>query len=284
MEEGRQPAAFFLFRGLRRCGAVGYKKSMRSLAGKIVLVTGASSGIGRAAAMEFARNGARLLLCARRLDLLMEMETALMKAGAGGVLLFRVDVREREAVDAALAELPAEWAEIDVLVNNAGLSRGMTKLQEDDPENWDEMIDTNIKGLLYVTRAVVPGMVARGRGHVINLGSTAGYITYANGAVYCATKAAEKAISEGLKIDLMGTPVRVTSVDPGMVETDFSKVRFRGDEERAAKIYQNITPLQPEDVADAIVWAATRPAHVNVHHIVLTTIDQANSTVFHRHG
>jgi NADP-dependent 3-hydroxy acid dehydrogenase YdfG len=257
---------------------------MSSLAGKVVLITGASSGIGRAAALECARNGARLLLCARRLDLLLEMETPLMEAGAQAVLLFRLDVRDREAVDAAFAALPEEWAAIDVLVNNAGLSRGMTKVYEDDPENWEEMIDTNIKGLLYVTRAVVPGMVERGRGHVINMGSTAGYITYANGAVYCATKAAEKSITEGLKIDLMGTPVRVTSVDPGMVETDFSKVRFRGDEERAAKIYQNITPLKPEDIADAIVWAATRPAHVNIHHIVLTTIDQANSTVFHRHG
>ena len=171
-------------------------------------------------------------------------------------------MRERDSVDAALASLPPDWQAIDVLVNNAGLSRGLTKLHEDDPENWEEMIDTNIKGLLYVTRAVVPGMVERNAGHVINLGSTAGYITYANGAVYCATKAAEKAISEGLKIDLMGTPVRVTSVDPGMVETDFSRVRFRGDEQRAAKVYENITPLQPEDVADAILWAATRPAHV----------------------
>jgi len=171
-----------------------------------------------------------------------------------------------------------------VLVNNAGLSRGLTKLHEDDPENWEEMIDTNIKGLLYMTRAVVPGMVKRGVGHVINMGSTAGYITYANGAVYCATKAAEKSISEGLKIDLMGTAVRVTSIDPGMVETNFSRVRFRGDEARAAKVYENITPLEPEDIADAIVWAATRPAHVNIHTILLTTIDQANSTVFHRHG
>ena len=257
---------------------------MRSLAGKVVLVTGASSGIGRATALEFARNGAKLLLCARRLDLLLEMETPLMEAGAAGVLLFRLDVREREAVEAAIAALPPEWASIDVLVNNAGLSRGMTKLQEDDPENWEEMIDTNIKGLLYVTREVVPGMVLRGSGHVINMGSTAGYITYANGAVYCATKAAEKSITEGLKIDLMGTPVRVTSVDPGMVETNFSKVRFHGDEQRAAKVYENITPLQPEDVADAIVWAATRPAHVNIHNILLTSIDQANSTVFNRHG
>jgi 3-hydroxy acid dehydrogenase/malonic semialdehyde reductase len=257
---------------------------MRSLEGKVVLVTGASSGIGRATALEFAHRGAKLLLCARRLDLLLELETPLMEAGAAGVLLFRLDVCDRQAVETALAALPAEWATIDVLVNNAGLSRGMTKLQEDDPENWEEMIDTNIKGLLYVTRAVVPGMVSRAAGHVINLGSTAGYITYANGAVYCATKAAEKSITEGLKIDLMGTPVRVTSVDPGMVKTDFSRIRFRGDEEKAAKIYQNITPLQPEDVADAIVWAATRPAHVNIHHIVLTTIDQANSTVFHRHS
>jgi NADP-dependent 3-hydroxy acid dehydrogenase YdfG len=256
---------------------------MISLKGKIVLITGASSGIGAATALAFARTGARLLLCARRLELLIEMETSLMKAGAEAVLLFRLDVRDRQAVEADLASLPEEWRAIEVLVNNAGLSRGLTKLHQDDPQNWDEMIDTNVKGLLYVTRTVVPGMVARGAGHVISLGSTAGYITYANGAVYCATKAAEKAISEGLKIDLMGTPVRVTSVDPGMVETEFSKVRFRGDEERAAKVYQNITPLQPEDVADAIVWAATRPAHVNIHNIVLTTIDQANSTVFHRH-
>ena len=187
-------------------------------------------------------------------------------------------------MEAAIAGLPADWKDIDVLVNNAGLSRGLAKVYEDDPQNWEEMIDTNIKGLLYVTHSVVPGMVARGRGHVINLGSTAGYITYANGAVYCATKAAEKSISEGLKIDLMGTPVRVTSVDPGMVETNFSKVRFRGDEEKAAKVYQNITPLQPEDIADAIVWAASRPAHVNIHTVVMTTIDQANSTVFHRRG
>jgi hypothetical protein len=234
---------------------------MKSLAGKVVFITGASSGIGRATAIEFARSGAKLLLCARRLDLLLELETPLVEAGAQAVLLFHLDVRDRAAVEAAIAGLPPEWAAIDVLVNNAGLSRGMTKLQEDDPENWEEMIDTNIKGLLYVTREVVPGMVLRGSGHVINMGSTAGYITYANGAVYCATKAAEKSISEGLKIDLMGTPVRVTSVDPGMVETDFSKVRFRGDEQRAAKVYENITPLQPEDIADAIVWAATRPAH-----------------------
>src|SRR5271167_3935808 len=238
---------------------------MASLQGKTVFITGASSGIGRATAIAFAREGVRLLICARRLEPLQELQNALTAASSPAVHVFQLDVQVRADVEAAIADLPADWKDIDVLVNNAGLSRGLAKVYEDDPQNWEEMIDTNVKGLLYVTRSVVPGMVARGRGHVISLGSTAAYITYANGAVYCASKAAEKSISEGLKIDLMGTPVRVTSVDPGMVETDFSKVRFRGDEERAAKIYQNITPLKPEDIADAIVWAATRPAHVNIH-------------------
>lgn len=257
---------------------------MESLHGKTVFVTGASSGIGRATALAFAREGARVLLCARRVERLEELKHVLVQAGAQDVHVFALDVQKRSAVEKALGEVPAGWKEIDVLVNNAGLSRGLTKLHEDDPQNWEEMIDTNIKGLLYVTRAVVPGMVKRGSGHVINLGSTAGYITYANGAVYCATKAAEKAISQGLKIDLMGTAVRVTSVDPGMVETAFSEVRFRGDGERAKKVYEDITPLQPEDVADAIVWAAGRPAHVNIHNILMTSIDQANSMVLHRHS
>jgi 3-hydroxy acid dehydrogenase/malonic semialdehyde reductase len=257
---------------------------MMTLQGTTVFVTGASSGIGRSTAIAFAREGSRLLLCARSSGALEDLRPTLISAGAPAVHVFELDVQKRAAVEAAIAGLPVDWREIDVLVNNAGLSRGLAKLYEDDPQNWEEMIDTNVKGLLYVTRSVVPGMVKRGCGHVINLGSTAAYITYANGAVYCATKAAEKSISEGLKIDLMGTPVRVTSVDPGMVETNFSKIRFRGDEESAAKVYQNITPLKPEDVADAIVWAASRPAHVNIHTIVMTTIDQANSVTFHRHS
>jgi len=257
---------------------------MTTLQGTTVFVTGASSGIGRSTAIAFAREGCRLLLCARNSGALEDLRPTLISAGAPAVHVFELDVQKRAAVEAAIAGLPADWRDIDVLVNNAGLSRGLAKLYEDDPQNWEEMIDTNVKGLLYVTRSVVPGMVKRGRGHVINLGSTASYITYANGAVYCATKAAEKSISEGLKIDLMGTPVRVTSVDPGMVETNFSKIRFRGDEESAAKVYQNITPLKPDDVADAIVWAASRPAHVNIHTIVMTTIDQANSVTFHRHS
>lgn len=255
-----------------------------SLKDQTVLITGASSGIGAATAHAFAALGARLLLCARRLDRLQAMEAGLREAGASAIFSFELDVQDRDEVEGVLATLPSEWRTIDILVNNAGLSRGLTKLWEDDVENWEEMIDTNVKGLLYVSRAIVPGMVQRGKGHVINLGSVAGHMTYANGAVYCATKAAEKSISEGLKLDLMGTPVRVTSIDAGMVETEFSEVRFRGDKERAAKVYQNITPLQPEDVADAIVWAATRPAHVNVHNVLLTTIDQGNSVTFHRRG
>ncbi len=250
------------------------------LAGKIVFITGASSGIGRATARAFAAQGAKLLLCARRQEKLTELAAELDQAE--DVYTFRLDVSDREAVDQTIANLPEEWKAIGILVNNAGLSRGLDKLYEDDPQNWEEMLDTNVKGLLYVTRAVVPGMVERGAGHVISLGSTAGHQTYAKGAVYCATKAAERVISEGLKLDLMGTPVRVTSVDPGMVETAFSEVRFRGDADKAAKVYENITPLSPEDVAETILWAATRPAHVNIHSIVMTTIDQANSNVLVR--
>jgi 3-hydroxy acid dehydrogenase/malonic semialdehyde reductase len=255
-----------------------------SLKDKIAFVTGASSGIGAATAMEFARHGARLVLGARRLERLQAMEAELRDAGAADLLLLEMDVRDREAMERTLSGLPEVWRSIDVLVNNAGLSRGLTKLYEDDVENWEEMIDTNVKGLLYVTRAIVPGMVERNHGHVINLGSIAGHMAYANGGVYCATKAAERFISDGLRIDVNGTAVRVTSVDPGMVETDFSKIRFRGDEARAAKTYQNVEPLQAEDIADAIVWAATRPAHVSIQTIVLTPTAQANPFVLTRKG
>jgi NADP-dependent 3-hydroxy acid dehydrogenase YdfG len=253
-----------------------------SLKNKIVLITGASSGIGAATAMEFARHGSRLLLCARRLDRLQAMEAELRDAGSPDIFYFALDVRDRKAVQAALAGLPEAWRSIDILVNNAGLSRGLTKLYDDDIENWEEMIDTNVKGLLYVTRAVVPGMVERNHGHVINLGSIAGHAAYPNGSVYCATKAAERFLSDGLRIDLNGTAVRVTSIDPGMVQTDFSRIRFRGDEERAAKTYQNIDPLQAEDIADAILWAATRPPHVSIQTVVLTPTAQASAYVITR--
>jgi len=252
---------------------------MANLTGKTVFITGASSGIGKASALAFAREGARLLICGRRIGPLRELASELTTAGAADVHAFALDVSDRAAVEQALPALPAAWQEIDVLLNNAGLSRGLAKVYEQDPQDWQEMIDTNVLGLLHVTRAVVPGMVKRGCGHIINLGSTAGHMTYANGAVYCASKAAEKAISEGLKLDLMGTPVRVTTIDPGMVETEFSEVRFRGDKERAAKVYANFTPLTAEDVADAILWVASRPSRVNIHSVLMTSIDQANSNV-----
>jgi 3-hydroxy acid dehydrogenase/malonic semialdehyde reductase len=253
-----------------------------SLKDKIVFITGASVGIGAATAMEFARHGAKLLLCARRLEKLQAMDAELRDAGAPDIYSFQLDVRNRDAVKAAIEALPAPWQAIDILVNNAGLSRGLTKMYADDIDNWDEMIDTNIKGLLYVTRAVVPGMVARNHGHVINLGSIAGHTAYPNGGVYCATKGAERLITDGLRIDLNGTAIRVTSVDPGMVQTDFSKIRFRGDEERAAKTYANIDPLQPEDIADTIVWVATRPSHVSIQTVVLCPTAQANPYVITR--
>ena len=247
-----------------------------------VLITGASSGIGEATAHAFAGKGARLILAARRADRMQAAIPKLRELGAAEVHVLTLDVTSNAQVISTIAGLPEAWSAIDILVNNAGLSRGLDKVHEADPADWDEMIDTNVKGLLYVTRAVVPGMVARGRGHVINLGSTAGEVTYPGGAVYCASKAAEGVLSEGLRQDLLGTPVRVTTVDPGMVETDFSSVRFKGDAARAAKVYAGLTPLTPQDVADAIVWAASRPAHVNIARILLTSIDQANSLLIHR--
>jgi len=253
-----------------------------SMKGKLVFITGASAGIGAATAMEFARHGARLLLCARRLERLQAMDAELRDAGAADVFSFELNVQSREAVEAALAALPEAWRAIDVLVNNAGLSRGLKKVYEDDVQDWEEMIDTNIKGLLYVTRAIVPGMVERRQGHIINMGSIAGHIVYPNGAVYCATKAAERFIIDGLRIDLNGTPIRVTSIDPGMAETEFSMVRFRGNAERAAKTYEDVEALQAEDIADAIVWAATRPEHVGIQTVVMTCVAQANPYVLTR--
>jgi len=253
-----------------------------SLKGKIVFITGASSGIGASTALAFAAEGAKLLLAARNTEKLEAVAAEARQKGAEAVHSFALDVRDAKAVDAAIATLPAEWAEIEILVNNAGLSRGLDKLYEGKLEDWEEMLDTNVKGLLYVTRAVVPGMVARAKGHVINLGSTAGELAYPGGAVYCASKAAVKSINDGLKQDLLGTPVRVSSIDPGMVETDFSRIRFRGDDERASKVYQNITPLAPEDVAEVILFAATRPSHVNILHALMMPVAQANSLLFHR--
>jgi serine 3-dehydrogenase len=255
---------------------------MVSVKDYVVLITGASSGIGEACAKVFAQAGAKLILAARRQERLEHLANQLTKEYGCELHLMPLDVSDRSQVESALDNLPAPWSTVDILINNAGLSRGLDKVHEASIQDWEEMIDTNIKGLLYVTRSLVPGMVSRGRGHVINLGSIAGHQTYPGGSVYCATKAAVKSISEGLKQDLLGTPVRVTSVDPGMVETDFSNIRFRGDSERAKKVYQGLTPLTPDDVADVIFFCATRSPHVNINEVIMMPTDQASATLLNR--
>ena len=249
---------------------------------KIVFITGASAGIGLACARAFAAQGARLLLAARRAERLEKLAAELEASFGTKSHFIALDVRDRKAVEKAVAGLPAEWKEIEILVNNAGLSRGLDKLQEGKSEDWEEMIDTNVKGLLYVSRAVLPGMIARGRGHVINIGSIAGREVYPAGNVYCATKFAAGALTKGMRLDLNGTGVRVSTVDPGLTETEFSVVRFHGDAERAGKTYQGYTPLEPEDIADAVIYCATRPPHVDVAEMLVLPTDQASTTLVHR--
>jgi NADP-dependent 3-hydroxy acid dehydrogenase YdfG len=248
------------------------------LDGKIALVTGASAGIGEACARSLAAEGARLVLAARRAERLDALVAELGSAAHAIAL----DVRDAHAVAAAVEGLPEEWAAIDVLVNNAGLGRGLDKLHEGSIDDWEQMVDTNVKGLLYVTRAVVPGMVARGRGHVVNIGSVAGHEVYPGGNVYCATKHAVDAITKGLRMDLVDTPVRVSTVDPGLVETEFSVVRFHGDAARAQKVYEGIEALTGADIADAVVYCVTRPPHVQINEIVITLTNQASALVVHR--
>lgn len=255
---------------------------MTSVENQIILITGASSGIGTACARIFAGAGAKLILAARRLERLQQLADALNQEFGTEIHLLQLDVRDRNAVESAISTLPSTWSNIDILINNAGLSRGLDKLHEGSFQDWEDMIDTNVKGLLYVSRYVVPGMVSRDRGHVVNLGSIAGHQTYPGGNVYCATKAAVRAISEGLKQDLLGTQVRVTSVDPGMVETEFSEVRFHGDGERANKVYQGVKPLTADDIADVIFFCVTRSPHVNINEVVLMPVDQASATLVNR--
>jgi NADP-dependent 3-hydroxy acid dehydrogenase YdfG len=250
---------------------------------RIVLITGASSGIGAACARLFARAGARLLLSARRADRLAELADELGSSAGVPVHSFALDVRDRRAVEAAFAALPPAWRAIDVLINNAGLSRGLDPVQEGKLEDWDEMLDTNVKGLLHVTRCAVPLMLPRGAGHIVNIGSIAGRQTYPRGAVYCASKAAVRALSEGMRLDLLGTGIRVSEIAPGMVETEFSLVRHRGDAGRAAATYDGVTPLVAEDIAEIVFFCASRPPHVNIGEVVVTPTDQASTAhVFRR--
>jgi 3-hydroxy acid dehydrogenase/malonic semialdehyde reductase len=253
-----------------------------ALAGKRVLVTGASAGIGEACARRFAAEGAELILWARRIDRLARLADDLEREHARHVHVAQVDVRDRAAVT-TLANALIEVGDVPhVLVNNAGLAAGFDFFQEGDPTDWERMIDTNVKGLLWVTRALLPAMIASGRGHIVNIGSTAGHLTYPRGNVYAATKFAVRALTDGINLDVAGTPIRVSSVDPGMVETEFSVVRFHGDEERAKKVYQGLRPLSADDVAAAITWVLSRPDHVNIVDMVMMPTAQRNAYVIDR--
>lgn len=249
---------------------------------KTALITGATSGIGRACAEKFAEAAYRVIITGRRAEKLAQLEAELINKGTE-VLVLIFDVRDRDAASLAIRNLPEEWKEIDVLVNNAGLALGLEPEYEGDYDDWDTMIDTNIKGLLTMTRLIVPGMMKRDRGQIINIGSVAGDAAYAGGNVYCATKAAVKTITDGLRIDVADSNIRVTNIKPGLVETEFSKVRFHGDSERADNVYKGIKPLTGEDIADVVLYAAQAPAHVQIAEVLVLATHQGSGSVIYRH-
>lgn len=249
--------------------------------GKTIFITGATSGIGEGCARKFAAMGSNLILNGRNTEKLESLKKELTTQGVE-VLTLPFDVRDRKAIQQAVDSLQGQWKHVDVLINNAGLVIGMDKEHEGSLDEWDIVIDTNIKALLAMTRLIVPGMVERGCGHVINIGSIAGDAAYAGGSVYCATKAAVKALSDGLRIDLVDTPVRVTNIKPGMVETNFSVIRFRGDQDKADAVYKGIRPLTGDDIADVVYYAASAPAHVQIAEVLVMPTYQATGTVCHR--
>jgi serine 3-dehydrogenase len=251
---------------------------MDLLKGKITLITGASAGIGKACAEVFAKEKSNLILTARRIEKLKTLAKKLEQAYGIQVKCIKLDVRDYNQVEKRIGSLENNWKKIDILINNAGLSRGLDKIYEGKKEDWDEMIDTNVKGLAYVTRHVLPLLVKRKKGHVINIGSTAGHDVYPAGNVYAATKFAVKALSQSTRYDVLDKGIKVTSVDPGMVETEFSIVRFRGDKERAKNVYTGIKPLSPRDVAETVLFCATRLQNVNINQVILTPLAQASST------
>jgi len=252
------------------------------IAGKLALITGASSGIGAACARRFAADGAHLALWARRGERLERLAADLTARYGITVRTATVDVRDRQAVNRAADALAGAGAVPDILLNNAGLASGLARVQDGDPEDWDRMIDTNVKGLLLVSRAILPHMIARGRGHVVNLGSTAGHQVYPMGNVYNATKFAVKALTEGMNLDVAGTPIRVSAVDPGYVETEFSEVRFHGDKQKAKAVYEGFTPLSADDVADVIAYVVNLPEHVNILDVIVVPTAQRNIYVVDR--
>lgn len=255
---------------------------MLKLHHKIVFITGASSGIGKACAEQFAAEGAKVILTARRVERLEQLSAELKSKYKTDVLCINLDVQDQKNVMSTIETLPKDWQNIDILINNAGKALSTHKIQEGELSDWEEMIDTNIKGLLYVSRAILPGMVSRNAGHVFNISSTAGHHNYPNGNVYCATKHAVRSLSESMRLDLSGTAIRVTDIAPGMVHTEFSEVRWKGDKTRADNFYKGMTPLTANDIADSIVFCATRPAQVNIAELVIYPTDQASPTVVNR--
>lgn len=243
----------------------------------LVFITGATSGIGKSTAELFAKNGYDLIITGRRADRLQSVKSELEKNGIK-ILTLNFDIRKLNEVREAISSIPADMKKIDVLVNNAGLASGLSTLQNGDIEDWEKMIDTNVKGLLYITREIAPLMIESKKGHIINIGSIAGKEVYANGNVYCATKHAVDALNKGMRIDLLSHGIKVTSINPGMIETEFSIVRFHGDEEKAKKVYEGLKPLTPEDIAETIFWTATRPSHVNINELVIMPTAQATAT------
>ena len=250
---------------------------MGKLDNKIVFITGATAGIGKACALSFAEEGASLILSARRKNKLDELSKNIKSKYGVKVYFFELDVTNSEQVKEKISSLPAEWKQIDILVNNAGLAKGYSKINEGNIEDWEAMIDTNIKGLLYVTRQILPLMIERKQGHIINLGSIAGHQVYPYGNVYCATKFAVNSLSEAIRMDTLESNIRVTNIAPGLVETEFSEVRFNGDKERAKKVYNGIEPLTGEDIADIILFAATRKSRININEIIVTPTAQASA-------
>ncbi len=256
-----------------------YKRE--GLRDKIVFITGATSGIGEACARAFAELGCKLIITGRQVFRLQILASDLMAYGCS-VLFFELNVTKKESISRLIDSLPEDWKSIDILINNAGLALGLEPLQEGNIEDWDIMIDTNVKGLLYVTRNIVPLMIHYQKGHVINIGSLAGVGAYPNGAVYCASKAAVKTLSDGLRMDLVHTNIRVTNIQPGLVDTNFSMTRFHGDRERAERVYKGIEALNAEDIADIIVYVATAPKHVQISEVTVMPTQQASSQVIHR--
>lgn len=255
---------------------------MNELANKNIFITGASSGIGEACAKAFANKKANLVLTARRIEKLNMLAQKLLDETGVKIKCIELDVRDKQKVHEVISFLDGDWKNIDVLINNAGLARGFEKIYEGETDDWEEMIDTNIKGLLYVTRALVPLMVTREKGHIINIGSLAGHEVYPNGNVYAATKFAVNALSRSIRLDVIDKGIKVSSVDPGLVETEFSIVRFSGDENRAKNVYSGIEPLIAKDVAEAVLFCADRPDHVNINEVILTPVAQASATLVHR--